>query len=292
VTVVFRTRFAVFLMFSVLAAATSAAAQGNGHGHAYGHSSSPSGQSAARSSVIGPGGTGVRNFGSWLDDASLIGQGQGTVSFGFGYWKTPDYREFDLPTLDWGVGLSPRVQFGFSVPFYHAGVPGGPVARGFGDMYLNTKIQLRDPSTHGVGFAVVPILEVLSYAPRPDVSRVGWALPGTIEVQRQGWRVFGTAGYFSRGAVFASGAIEAALTDRAWLTGTISRSHSLEDDALSEALGLSPTRTDVTVGASTALTPAFSVFGSVGRTISRTDANSAALFFTGGVSVSFAAWQH
>jgi hypothetical protein len=184
------------------------------------------------------------------------------------------------------------VQFGFSVPFYHAGVPGGPVARGFGDMYLTTKIQLRDPSTHGVGFAVVPLLEVLSYAPRPDASRVGWAAPVTIEVQRTGWRAFGTVGYFSRGAVFASGAIEAALTDRAWLTGTLSQSHSLEDDALSEALGLSPNRTDVTVGASVAATRALSVFGTVGRTISRADANSASLFFTGGMSVSFTAWQH
>ena len=92
--------------------------------------------------------------------------------------------------------------------------------------------------------------------------------------------------------MFASGAIEAAVTDRVWMTGTISRSHSLEDDALSEALGLSSTRTDVTVGATAAITPAFSVFGTVGRTLSRADANSASLFFTGGLSVSFAAWQH
>ena len=289
----FVVRFVCCGIVCVLAAATPAAAQGNSQGHAHGHqSSTPSGPSAAGSSTLVPAGTGVRNFGSWLDDASMIGEGQGVVSFGFGYWKTPDYREFDLPSLDWSVGLSPRVQFGFSVPFYHAGVPGGAVARGFGDMYLTTKIQLRDPSAHGVGFAVVPLIEVLSYAPRPDASRVGWAIPGTVEIQRTGWRAFGTAGYFSRGAVFASGAIEAALTDRAWVTGTISRSHSLEDDALSEALGLSPTRTDVTVGATAAITPALSVFGTVGRTISRADANSASLFFTSGVSVSFVAWQH
>ena len=286
-------RFAVVVvMCCILAAAPRAAAQGNGHGHAYGHSSSPSGPSAAGSSALVPAGTGVRNFGSWLDDASMIGEGQGAVSFAFGYWKTPDYREFDFPSLDWSVGLSPRVQFGFSVPFYHAGVPGGAVARGFGDIYLNTKIQLRDPSKHGVGFAVVPILEVLSYAPRPDASRVGWAVPGTIEVQRKGWRAFGTAGYFSRGALFASGAVEAALSERAWVTGTISRSHSLENDPLSVALGLSQIRTDVTGGATVGVTRAVSVFGTVGRTISRPDANSASLFFTSGVSVSFAAWQH
>ena len=182
----------------VLAAATPAAAQGKSQGHAHGHqSSTPSGQSAAGSSTLVPAGTGVRNFGSWLDDASMIGQGR-ERQLRIRYWKTPDYREFDLPSLDWAVGLSPRVQFGFSVPFYHAGVPGGPVARGFGDMYLTTKVQLRDPSTHGVGFAVVPLLEVLSYAPRPDASRVGWAVPATIEVQRTGWRAFGTAG-ISRG---------------------------------------------------------------------------------------------
>ena len=116
----------------------------------------------------------------------------------------------------------------------------GSVARGIGDLYLSGKIQLRDPSARGrrVGFSTTPLVEILSYAPRPDSSRFGWAIPGNIVIRGTRWRTFGSAGYSSQGALFASGAVEAALSNRAWVTGSISRSHSIEKDDLSVALGL------------------------------------------------------
>ena len=107
----------------------------------------------------------------------------------------------------------------------HASQPGGSVARGIGDLYLSGKIQLRDPSIPGrrVGFSTTPLVEILSYAPRPEASRFGWAIPGNIEIRGTRWRTFGSAGIFSRGALFASGAGEAALTNRAGITGAITR---------------------------------------------------------------------
>ncbi|HEV3485927.1 MAG TPA: hypothetical protein VG106_11005, partial [Vicinamibacterales bacterium] len=281
----------------VLAAASPVSAQGNGHGHAYGRfkggaSPSPSSGGAAQLQPQQPSGTGVRNFGAWLDDASLLPPGSGSLSVSFSYFRSPIFREFDVPVIDGGIGMMRRVQFGFSVPYYHANEPGGPVARGLGDLYLNAKVQLRDPAAHksGVGFAVTPVLEVLSTAPGPDGSRYHWAIPVSIEVQRSAVRGFASAGYFSRGSLFASAALELAVSDRVWTTGAITRSHSTKPDDFSRSLGLAQSRTDVNGGVTVMMTPTVAAFGNVGRTISRRDANSASLVVSGGVSYSFSAW--
>lgn len=287
----------------VLALAASAAAQGNGRGRANGRFKAgpapvpSSGGAAQQQSQPLAGtqqlaGTGVRNFGAWLDDASLLPAGTGSMSLSFGWFRSPVFREFDVPVVDGGVGVTRRVQLGFSIPYYHANEPGGPIARGLGDLYLSAKVQLRDPAAHesGVGFAVVPVLEVLSTHPGAEGSRFNWALPASIEVQRQRVRVFASTGYFSRGSLFASSAVELALSDSLWATGAITGSYSTKADELSRALGLSKSRTDVNGGITYMVAPAVAAFGSVGRTISRQDANSASLVVSGGVSFSFAAW--
>jgi hypothetical protein len=285
----------------VLAIAVTAAAQGNGRGKANGRfkggtTATPSSGGAAQ---LQPppqqqlNGTGVRNFGAWLDDASLLQPGMSSMSVSFGWFRSPVFREFDVPVVDGGIGVTRRVQFGFSVPYYHANEPGGPIARGLGDLYLNAKVQLRDPAAadnSGIGFAVMPVLEVLSTHPGADGSRFNWALPASIEVQGQRVRAFGSAGYFSRGSLFASGAVELALSDRLWATGAITRSLSTKQDEFSSWLGLSPSRTDVNGGVTYLVASTVAAFGNVGRTISRQDANSASLVVSGGVSFSFPAW--
>jgi hypothetical protein len=274
--------------------AAVAAAQGNGHGHAYGHTTrgSGSGPSASTASALQPSGDGVRIFGSWLDDASIVDPGNGSLTLSVGYWRTPAYREWDMPVADASVGLTRRVQVGAAAPYFHAGEPGGAVAHGLGVLYLNGKILLRDPGArhHRTGFSVTPVLEVLADAPSPGESRASWGLPGNVEVRGSRWRAFGSAGYFSRGALFASGALEIPISERAWVTGTVSRSHSIRRDDLSRAMGLVQTRTDVSGTVSGALGPVM-VFGTVGRTISQPDPNSSTLMVTSGVTMAFAAWQ-
>lgn len=286
------------------AAAVPAAAQGRGNAYGRGRDKSPSAASAPSSSadsttVAGdvpffvPSGAGIRNFGAWLDDASLLEPGTAWTSMSLGFWKTPFVNEIDVPMVDGGFGLNRRMQVGFSVPVYHVNEPGGPVTRGLGDLYMSAKIQLRDPasSTNGVGFAVIPVLEVLHFQPGPEESRVQWALPGSIEVRRDGWRMFGSVGYFSRGALFAAAAAELAVSERAWLVGTISQSHSIDPDDYSASLGLAQTRTDVSGGLTVMATPNVAVFGSVGRTISRQDFTSTRVAVTAGLSYSFTAWK-
>ena len=192
-------------------AASDALAQGNGN--AYGHSKNRPGAAAQPSAAGAPElqtvGISTLSFGSWLDDASVIPQGGGTMSVAFSYWRTPSYREVDVPVIDGGVGIAPRVQFNFNVPYYHAGDSDGTVVRGIGDMYVSTKIQLKDPSAgdHRIGFALTPLLEILTYA--PAAGRV------TGELGNSGQR--GATGaiagarsaapaIFRAGALFASGA--------------------------------------------------------------------------------------
>lgn len=274
----------------VILHAAAAHAQGNGRGNAFGHYKSAVSAASNPSTAVAAAsipGTGVRNFGSWLDDASVMDAGSGYVSIGFGLFKTPVYREIDLPTVDSGVAIHRRVQLGMSVPYYRAAVAGTPVGHGFGDVYVSAKIQLREPAGSGPGFGLIPMIEVLSVAPPDGGSRVTWALPASIEFQRRGWRVFGSAGYFSRGAMFGSGAVEIEASDRLWVTGTISQSYSVRHDDLSAALGLNKARTDVSGGVTFALRPDVAIYTSVGRTISARDDNSATLVFTSGLSLGF-----
>lgn len=274
-------------LLGVLLLCGTAAAQGNGHGNAYGHyknsvASSASTQADAQGTPIA--GTGVRNFGSWLDDASIQDPGRGWVSVGMNVVKTPGYRVVDLPSIDSGFAVNPRLQVGMSVPYYYANASGDPVARGFGDVYFNAKYQLRAPSANRAGFALIPMVEVLSAAPPSGGSRVQWALPASVERQFTHWRAMGSGGYFSRGALFGAGAIEVELSKRAWATGSLSHSYSTRRDELSTALGFQRSRTDVSGGLSYALRPDVAVHGSLGRTISARDDNSATLAMSAGVS--------
>ena len=283
-----------------LFAAVPAVAQGKGKGNAFGHAKSTASAAPAAAATAAaasaPGGvpstemTGVRNFASWLDDASILEPGSGVMSFSAGYWRMAGFSELDVPSFDVGFGIAKRVQAGASVPVYHAGAPGGPVARGIGDMYLNAKVQLREPSAgpnHGIGVALVPVVQVLSSEPAIGESRVSWGLPVAIEVQRSGWRMYGSTGYFSRGSLFASAAIELPLAERAWITGTLTQSHSTKADAGADALGLPANRTDISGGVTWAAANRVALFGSLGRTLSRSHPTDTHLFVSGGVAVNF-----
>lgn len=287
-------------LLAVLCAATlasPAAAQGNGHGHghAYGQLKTSAGAPASGGAAqVQPGvASAVRNFGSWLDDASVMTPGAGSLTVSFGWYRSPVFHEFDAPVADGGIGLTKRVQFGFSVPYYHLNEPGGPVFRGLGDLYLTSKVQVREPSAehHGLGFAVTPVVEMLSSDPDASGKRFNWAAPISMEVQRDGWRIFASAGYFSQGSIFASGALEMALSDRVVVTGTLTQSHSTIEDDPAVTLPLSRTRRDVSGGATYMLNPGLAVYGTVGRTISQQDANAASVVVTGGVSLNFDAWH-
>jgi hypothetical protein len=271
--------------------ASSAAAQGNSAGHGHAHQGGVTAGAGGTATPLPASGVGVRNFGVWLDDASVAEPGGGWATLSLGYYRSDFFHEVDVPVADAGIGLTNRVQAGFSVPVYNVTPIGGVRAHGVGDVYLHSKIQMRDPNTapNGFGYALVPIVEV-SREPLPGQSKVNWALPVSLELRRAGWRTYGSGGYFSRGSVFGSIAVERSLTERFAVTGTFSDSFITKvDPAVPETLGRS--RADVSGGASYAAGPSWIVFGSVGRTISTHDRDSTNLSFTAGVSLNMAAPQ-
>src|SRR5262249_49812995 len=113
-----------------------------------------------------------------------------------------------------------------------------------------------------------------------DDGRVRFGLPVSVELDRGSGRVYGSAGFFSRGIRFAGFGVGtqpgpklgvSLSFSRAWATSNL-------DPTLPSA-----TRNEISTGASYSMTPKVSVFGSVGHTIAMADENGA------GTSVSIGA---
>ena len=188
------------------------------------------------------------------------------------------------------MGLNRRAQFGGTVPYYRLQFTDGTGAGGFGDVYLNVKYSLRDPekSRRKVGLAVSPLVEVLS-DPDPNTGRrFSWAVPVSVEFRGSDYRAYGSAGYFARGAVFSSGAVEVPITNHLIVTGALIQMRSLNNNPAADALGLSKNRLDVAGAAAYFLRPSVAAFGSIGRTIAPAGPLGTSLIVNGGVSITFA----
>ncbi|HXH06074.1 MAG TPA: hypothetical protein VNI83_05715 [Vicinamibacterales bacterium] len=290
----------------LLALPLEAAAQGRGRGIGRGRgahppapapsasSPAPTPGSPGAGSIAGdgaaapvlPDGYGIRNFGVWLDDASVLSPGEAWTAIGMGYWRSPLGSQWDVPSVDASVGVRRGLQVGMSLPYSRATFTDGFAQRGVGDVYLSAKIPLVDPARSGFyGVAVVPLVEILS-VPLPDEQggRLHWALPVSAELRGAGYRLYGAGGYFSRGALFGAGAVELPLSDRLVATVTLSRTYSTRTDALGDALGLARSRTDLGAAAAWIASPRVVVYGGLGRTISRVDANASTLSLSAGVA--------
>jgi hypothetical protein len=256
-----------------------AAAQGNSQNKGRGVRPAAPSPSAAGQPV----GAGIRNFGAWLDDTSIVAPRSGWAGFSLGFTKSSFGHQFDMPSADVGYGISPRVQVGLSMPYYRASY-GVVTASGLGDTYLNAKLNLVDAtkSPHRFGLAVVPVLEILSGVP-DGAGRWHWGLPASVEIRHRAMRLYGAGGYFSRGAVFGSGAVEWTSSQGYTVTGALTHGYSLKADPLSDALGLNRQRADASASVSRAVTRTIAAYGGVGRTLTRADTNSTQLSLSGGV---------
>jgi hypothetical protein len=283
------TRRTVAIVSLALLTAGSAAAQGNSAGHGNAHQGGTTAGAAAGATPLPGSGTGSRTFGVWLDDASVAAPGGGWATLSVSSFNTDLFHEVDVPVADAGIGFTRRVQAGFSVPVYNLTPVGGAPVHGVGDIYLHGKIQLRDPewSLDGVGYALVPIVEV-TRTPVPGESKVNWAVPVAIEARHAAWRWYASGGYFSRGSLFGSAAVERPVTSRLTVTGTFSDSFATKVFP-GEPADLPRSRADVSGGASYAMGPSWIVFGSIGRTISAHEATSTNIAIAGGVSLNLAA---
>ena len=226
-----------------------------------------------------------RQFGVWLDDATTRAAGGGSFGLGAGYFRGGGASLVDIPIIDGSFAVHDRLQLGMSIPYYRSEVS-GTTLRGVDDMYFSGKVVLVDPAIQDArwGIAVIPVLEVLSAGFFED--RVHWALPISAEFRASPIRVYGSTGYFSRGAVFGAGAIEWASAQGTSLTFSLTHAKPTAD----EATGLPGGRSDFSVAVGHPVNDATSVYIGVGRTLSSPDeSNKTSLAISGGISFSFSA---
>lgn len=241
---------------------------------------------APTDSSTGVSGVTARSFGTWLDDATLAPQGSVWLTIAATAWSAPAGHGIDLPSFGVVAGLGSHVQLSVTAPYSRistAGVDGS--STGLGTLYAGVKVQAAAPEDHRVGISFSPNLEVLT-AIGSD-RHVGLVLPVSIEGGADRTRVYGSAGYFSRGAVFASAAVERHLTAEVALTGALMQSWSTADAAATDALGLHGTRTDASGSITAFVTPSVAVFASVGRTLSALDFDGSRYVVSGGVALVF-----
>lgn len=219
----------------------------------------------------------------------MLEPGSAWTALSFGHYRTENGRQTDFPVIDAAIGLARRAQVGITVPYYRLRFADGGSLQGLGDVFFNAKFSIVEVSDgdRRFGVAVSSILEVLD-EPTADGSRLAWAAPVSLEFRATKYRLFGSGGYFSRGAIFVSSAVEVPVRDRLIVTGALSLMRSVHADATADALRLLQSRTDVTAVAAYFLTPSIAVFGGTGRTISAIDASGTSLMAMGGVSLTFA----
>jgi len=228
-----------------------------------------------------------RQFGSWLDDASSSYKGDSYASFGVGYWRLAEGSQVNAPMLGMGWGVTDRLQMSASVPFYHTSYAGAS-SSGLDDVYLGAKYTIIDPTLtlSEFGLAVNPVVEVLS-AGNPD-GRVHFALPVNVELRRQPFRMYGSAGYFTRGSVFAGGALEWTGT-RMIVTGSLTQSYSIKSDVMLDSMGVGRQNVNVSGAVALPVTDRMAAFVNVGRTLTPIEDGGTKLALSGGVSIRFSA---
>jgi len=227
-----------------------------------------------------------RQYGAWLDDTSAGTPGEGQTTIGMGHWRMQGMTQTNMPMLGVNVGVTDRLQVGALLPFYRVSY-GGSVLRGVDDIYLNAKYTVIDPTLtlSEVGLAISPVVEVLS-AGAPG-GRVHFALPVSVEVRRQPYRVYGSAGYFTRGSVFTGGALEWTSSSRLTLTGALTQSYSVKGDPTLDALGVSARRADLTGSVAYPFGQVAAGYVSVGRSLTSIEEGGTTFSLAGGLAVRF-----
>ena len=116
------------------------------------------------------------------------------------------------------------MQAGGSFSFYHFRDAEGLSEAGPGSMSMYGKFVILDPATssRSVGLAITPLVE---FSPGSS-DQMGWALPINVETRRGNTRIYGSAGYFSRGSTFATAGVDVPVTSRASLFASFGQSYA------------------------------------------------------------------
>jgi hypothetical protein len=164
------------------------------------------------------------------------------------------------------------MQAGASLPIYHFRDGTGLSETGVGNISLYGKWVMVDAAKtrHGVGLAVAPLVEMTPGAG----DSFGWALPVNIEMRMSQMRVYGSAGYFSRGSMFATIAAQISAGSRVALSGNFGQSYA----------SAGTHQTTIGVGAFVSTTATSGLFVGIGQTFQPAELGPGGVSFGGGVS--------
>lgn len=224
----------------------------------------------------------LQTFGSWIDTAGVSAPGEAWISISSAYWRSPSLREVDAPALGVTAGVARRTQIGVSLPYYHVTDRSGFTSRGFGAAYVTAKFALSENPR--IGVSTSPTMEILSWS-SPEIGRVNFVLPISLQTSAGGTQIYGSTGYFTRGSVFGSGAVEWPVTSNVTLAATMAHSYSVMSDPVSDSLGIARHRTDASGAAYYTAKDGVVFFTSVGRTFAPVDQTSGRLAVSGGVTM-------
>lgn len=230
---------------------------------------------------------------AFYDDADISPPGTFQVSEGICYTKVPAGRNLSFSSTYVDLALNRRVEIIASVSDARSSYE-GTLITGLGDSYFGSKFLIVAEGKRRPGVAVEPMVEVLGpsslafSALAPD--RVNYVLPVAFQKSFDQARVYGMAGYVTRGIAFTSLAFELNRWSRVTPMVVVSGSRvTREVDLLSE-LGLNRSQVDALGGASVELRRGLSVFAMAGRSFGRKDVNSVSYQLTGGLNVTFRLW--
>ena len=284
-------RLTAAVLLVLLAVSGTAAAQGRGRGLGRGpRGDTPStgarGSQTSAAPAVQPSPS-FPQFGTWLDDATTAAPGAGFGSIGVSYWRGSGADQLDAPILGVTYGIANRTHISATVPFYRATYEGFS-GSGLDNVYISAKVAAVDPDAGQgrFGLAVGAVAEILS-AGFADASRMHWAVPVSVEFRATAVRLYGSAGYFSRGAAFVAGAFEWAMPTGTYLTTALAHSASVEGVtvATSSQVPRASLR-DVSVSISQPVSSFASVYVGASRTFSETWIDGASAV-SGGLSFRF-----
>ena len=93
------------------------------------------------------------------------------------------------------------------------------------------------------------------------------AVPVSVELRRQPFRSTARQAGFTRGSFFFGAALEWSAPARMVLTGALTQSYSLKDDAVLDSMGIGRQRMDVSLGVAYPLGTMAATFVNVGRSL-------------------------
>lgn len=216
-------------------------------------------------------------LGAFIDDAEATEPSYLVYGISTSYRRGPHNEDFDYVANDISYGLHRRVSLGVSFPVSNSRFE-DIRTRALGDFYVSAKLIARPPE-NGIGVAFEPTLEVLgkasvtknNFAP----TRVNAVLPIIVERSFDRFRLYGEAGYITRGTIFLSTAVDWSFAKRWGAAVIVSGSRAVQHEELNREFNYNIARWDALVGLYYRINDRFAVFANGGRTISRIDVNSA-----------------